>query len=138
MTSKSGDDLIHKNENVDAVDNHKKPNEKKSAIKNFRLDLNSITGIPNFTDLSKDPLKIPQHGLEIDKSASEPLSGKSATVDDQATASAQKQNNPDLFYKKESDKVPESDVEEIVAEVKKPKKNVVQSLEMSDFENEDH
>ena len=33
------------------------------------------------------------------------------------------------------DTVVESEVEEI--EIKKPKKNVVQSLEMSDFENED-
>lgn len=33
--------------------------------------------------------------------------------------------------------VQESEIEEVSQEVKKPKKNVVQSLEMSDFESEE-
>ena len=42
-----------------------------------------------------------------------------------------------LFYKKENPDIQESELEEISQEVKKPKKNVVQSLEMSDFESEE-
>lgn len=76
VTSFSKDDLVHKEEEeVAKVETHYRQNDKKSAIKIFKLDLNSITGIPNFNDLSKDPFKIPQHGLEIDRHASEPISG---------------------------------------------------------------
>ena len=65
MTSKSKDDLNLKDGQVDEVITHKNPHSKKSAIKRFNLDVNQLTGIPNFTQLSKDPLKIPKYALEI-------------------------------------------------------------------------
>ena len=42
-----------------------KPAEAKSAIKKFILELNNLTGIPNFAEISKEPLKIPQYALDI-------------------------------------------------------------------------
>lgn len=58
VTSKSGDDLIVKERegHITEVDNHKREVSKKSAIKQFKLDVNSTTGISNFDKLSKDPL----------------------------------------------------------------------------------
>jgi len=54
-----------KKESVEPIQNHKKGVEVKSTIKPFKIDLNHLTGIPNFAEISKDPLKIPQHGIEI-------------------------------------------------------------------------
>lgn len=71
VTSKSGDDLIIKEKDgkIQTVENHKQDASKKSAIKNFKLDINTMTGIPNFDKISKDPLKIPQYAIDIMKAA---------------------------------------------------------------------
>lgn len=70
VTSKSGDDLNLK-ENVQPIETHKKQATQKSTIKNFKLDLNHLTGIPNFAEISKEPLKIPQYALDIAAAASQ-------------------------------------------------------------------
>ena len=65
VTSKSGDDLNLK-EVVQPLDAHKKSvDAKKRAIKPFTLDLNALTGIQNFKDISKDPLQLPYYAIEI-------------------------------------------------------------------------
>jgi hypothetical protein len=61
VTSDSGDDLNLK-ENPGKVENHYKPNIAKRTIKPFILDINQLTGLPNFKEISKDPLAIPEHG----------------------------------------------------------------------------
>jgi hypothetical protein len=41
------------------------PKTVKSAIKPFNLPVAHLTGIQDFEKISKDPLAIPNHGLEI-------------------------------------------------------------------------
>ena len=64
VISKSEDDLNLK-EKVEPVQAHKKPAELKAAIKPFTLNINQLTGIQNFTQLSRDPLKLPDYALEL-------------------------------------------------------------------------
>lgn len=60
-------DLIYKDPNtLTAVTTHKneeKNKNLKSAIKKYNLDNNHITGLKNFTDISKDPLALPAYAL---------------------------------------------------------------------------
>ena len=59
------------NNEIKPVENHKREkNTAKSAIKKFNLDYNNMTGIANFSEICKDPLRIPQHGLDIAKAQS--------------------------------------------------------------------
>jgi hypothetical protein len=46
-------------ENVEAITVHRKVIEVKSTIKPFKFDINHVTGISNFSEISKDPLKYP-------------------------------------------------------------------------------
>ncbi len=48
VTSKSSDDLCKK-ESVEPVSNHKKQIKPKVCIKSFKLDINQLTGIANFS-----------------------------------------------------------------------------------------
>ena len=65
VTSKSKDDLNLK-EKVEPIENHKRKDHScKPTIKQYKVELNLLTGIPNFADISKDPLKIPQYALDI-------------------------------------------------------------------------
>jgi hypothetical protein len=43
----------------------------KPAIKKFVLDVNQLTGIKNFTDIAKDPYKIPAD-RELDDECASP------------------------------------------------------------------
>jgi hypothetical protein len=38
----------------------------KRAIKPFKMDVNQMTGISNFSEISPDPLKLPDYALECD------------------------------------------------------------------------
>ena len=35
----------------------------KKTIKNFQIDINKLTGLRNFTELSPDPLALPHYAL---------------------------------------------------------------------------
>lgn len=61
MTNKSGDDLNLK-ENPGKVENHYKKSALKKTIKHFIIDLNELTGLANFKEISKNPLQIPEYG----------------------------------------------------------------------------
>lgn len=61
VTSKSGDDLNLK-ENPEKIENHYKNAVVKRTIKPFVIDLNELTGLSNFKEISKNPLQIPEHG----------------------------------------------------------------------------
>ena len=37
----------------------------KSAIKPFKIDQNKLTGLPNFTEISKDPLALPPYARDV-------------------------------------------------------------------------
>ena len=60
-------DLIYKDpNNLNAIITHKneeKNKSLKSAIKPYKIDNNQLTGLKNFTDLSKDPLALPSYAL---------------------------------------------------------------------------
>ena len=43
------------------VETHKKQVTLKSVMKPFKSDFNKLTGLVNFTDLSKDPLALPAY-----------------------------------------------------------------------------
>jgi hypothetical protein len=55
VTSKSGDDLNLK-ENPERIENHYKASTIKKTIKPFIIDLNELTGLSNFKEISKNPL----------------------------------------------------------------------------------
>lgn len=55
MSSKSGDDLNLK-ENPEKIENHYKASTIKKTIKPFIIDLNELTGLSNFKEISKNPL----------------------------------------------------------------------------------
>ncbi len=55
MTSKSGDDLNLK-ENPEKIENNYKETTNKRTIKPFVIDLNELTGLSNFKEISKNPL----------------------------------------------------------------------------------
>lgn len=64
VTSNSKDDLNRK-ENLEPVQTHKREKQDlKCAIKAFKLDVNQLTGIQNFTEISPDPLKIPDYATD--------------------------------------------------------------------------
>ncbi len=54
------------------VDSHKRECEVKSTIKPYKLDLNQTTGIQNFSEIAKNPLKIPQYALDIEQADRQP------------------------------------------------------------------
>lgn len=78
-TNKSKEDLIIKAEDpskLQRIDCHKKLDNKpkKSAIKPFKIDNNKLTGLENFTDISKNPLSLPDYyGLNSNNSDVLPL-----------------------------------------------------------------
>jgi hypothetical protein len=55
VTSKSGDDLNLK-ENPEKIENNYKETTNKRTIKPFVIDLNELTGLSNFKEISKNPL----------------------------------------------------------------------------------
>lgn len=61
VTNKSDDDLNLK-ENPEKIQNHYKNSVLKKSIKPFVIDINELTGLSNFKDISKNPLQIPEHG----------------------------------------------------------------------------
>lgn len=67
VTNKSSEDLVHKvAEDLTPIDVHKdaaKKSSLKSAIKPFQIDVNKLTGLSNFTQLSPDPLALPPYAL---------------------------------------------------------------------------
>ena len=64
VTNKEDDDLIYKEaDKIEKVKIHHKEKQLKPAIKKYQMDTNKVTGIANFSQLSKDPLKIPDYGL---------------------------------------------------------------------------
>ena len=65
MTNFSKDDLVHQDiATLKPVDNHKKEKKVKSAIKPFNLDMNKLTGLSNFTEISKEPLALPAYAKQ--------------------------------------------------------------------------
>lgn len=67
VTNKSSEDLSHKVVgNLTPIETHKDEQKRlsmKSAIKPFKLDLNKLTGLRNFTEISPDPLALPHYAL---------------------------------------------------------------------------
>ena len=62
VTNKSKDDLIHQDLTcLKPVETHKKEHALKSSIKQFKLDFNKLTGLSNFTEISKEPLALPAY-----------------------------------------------------------------------------
>lgn len=111
VVSKSSDDLNLK-EKIEPIVTHHKPRKLKPAIKQFSLDINALTGIHNFTQISPDPLKLPPYALELTNSTCPPLEQP------EPPHQAQQHQHPeqDLFYKKDSINdviVVESEAEEI-------------------------
>ena len=43
------------------METHKKEHTLKSVIKPFKIDQNKLTGLQNFTEISKDPLALPSY-----------------------------------------------------------------------------
>lgn len=86
-TNKSHEDLIIKAEvpaQLKKVDNHRQKDNhpKKSTIKPFKLCNNKLTGIDNFTEISKNPLTLPEYyGLAQENS--EVLPAKVPVSDEQ-------------------------------------------------------
>ena len=68
MTNYNDPDLRDK-EQVERVLTHYHKKQLKSCIKPFTLPVAELTGLENFDQLSKDPLAIPTHGLEISEKA---------------------------------------------------------------------
>jgi hypothetical protein len=54
------------------VVSHKKESKPKECIKPFNLDVNQITGLVNFSEISKDPLAIPFYGQTLPETTSQP------------------------------------------------------------------
>ena len=48
---------------MDAVTSHKNEKTTKSCIKPFKIDNNQLTGLKNFTEISKEPLALPSYAL---------------------------------------------------------------------------
>ena len=62
VTNNSRDDLVHREiAEIKPVETHKKEHTLKSVIKPFTSDFNKLTGLSNFTKLSKDPLALPTY-----------------------------------------------------------------------------
>lgn len=104
VTSKSDDDLNRK-DTVEPVQTHKRETQNlKPGIKAFKLDVNQLTGIQNFTEISPDPLKVPDYATDFNQSQ---IQQESKQIENEA-------HNQDLFHKKEIlDDVGESEIEEI-------------------------
>ena len=64
VTNHEGIDLRDK-ETVEPVTNHREKKAGKATIKNFNLDLGDLTGLTNFAEISKNPLALPQHAIQI-------------------------------------------------------------------------
>ena len=58
-------DLIYKDpNNLNVIMTHRNPKQGlKSAIKQYKIDNNQLTGLKNFTDICKDPLALPAYAL---------------------------------------------------------------------------
>ena len=67
VTNASGADLIYKDpDGLEAVTTHKNDDKNKglkASIKPFKIDQNQLTGLRNFTEISKDPLALPAYAL---------------------------------------------------------------------------
>lgn len=67
VTNKSSEDLNNKKaEDLTPVDVHRDATKQvgiKKTIKNFKLDINKLTGLRNFNELSSDPLALPSYAL---------------------------------------------------------------------------
>ena len=67
VTNKSCEDLnLKKLEDLKPIDTHKNPAKQtgiKRAIKPFNIDVNKLTGLKNFTELSPNPLALPPYAL---------------------------------------------------------------------------
>jgi hypothetical protein len=66
VTNKSSEDLVTKietNQQIAKVDSHKLKDRqpKKSAMKPYTIDHNKLTGLDNFTEISKNPLLLPDY-----------------------------------------------------------------------------
>ena len=66
VTNKSSEDLVTKietNQQIAKVDSHKLKDRqpKKSAMKPYTIDHHNLTGLDNFTEISKNPLSLPDY-----------------------------------------------------------------------------
>ena len=62
VSNKSNEDLVHKmEEDLTPIDTHKHAVKTKCAIKPFKIDINKLTGLKNFSELSPDPLALPHY-----------------------------------------------------------------------------
>ena len=115
VTSKSKDDLIVKERDgsIPEVETHKKEHSKKSAIKQFKLDINVLTGIQNFDKLSKDPLKLPQYAIDIQRASEGKFTQSQMQQSQQQSQQDSAAKGGNLFYKKENPDIQESELEEI-------------------------
>lgn len=83
-TNKSQEDLIIKAEDPSKLQRivcHKKTekNTRKSSIKPFKIDNNKLTGLENFSEISKNPLSLPDYyGLNLNSNNSDVVPKKDA------------------------------------------------------------
>ena len=68
VTNKSEEDLVHKvAEDLTPIDTHKDVERNKTGlkctIKPFIIDINKLTGLKNFTEISSNPLALPHYAL---------------------------------------------------------------------------
>jgi hypothetical protein len=63
-TNKSNEDLVIKSEDptkLNKIECHRHKKPKKSSIKPFKICNNKLTGLDNFTEISKNPLDLPDY-----------------------------------------------------------------------------
>ena len=64
VTNRSCDDLVNQRpEDLVPVETHKKPVQLKRAIKQHDIDVNKLTGLKNFSEISPNPLALPPYAL---------------------------------------------------------------------------